>query len=61
MIERFEDTKVRIARLTKENVDEMNVMLAFICKYREVVGEKTAQLKELAESMGESSGILLDL
>jgi len=55
---RFDETQERVSKLTKDNVDEMNSMLAFIVSYKERVGEKTSQLKLLSESTGGTSAIL---
>ncbi|KNZ58383.1 hypothetical protein VP01_193g5 [Puccinia sorghi] len=54
---RFDETQERVSKLTKDNVDEMNSMLAFIVSYKERVGDKTSQLKLLSESTGGTSAI----
>ncbi|PLW11020.1 hypothetical protein PCANC_19460 [Puccinia coronata f. sp. avenae] len=56
---RLDETEERVSKLTKENVDEMNSMLALIVAYKERVGDKTSQLKLLSESTGGTSLISL--
>lgn len=49
---RFDETQERLNKLTKDNVDEMNSMMAFILSYKERIKENTLQLKNLSESTG---------
>lgn len=49
---RFDETQERISKMIKDNVDEMNSMLAFILSYKERIRENTLQLKSLSESTG---------
>ncbi|MBW0498270.1 hypothetical protein O181_037985 [Austropuccinia psidii MF-1] len=47
---RLDETQEKIAKMTKDNVDEMNSTLSFILNFKERVKEKTLQLKTLSES-----------
>ncbi|CAH7666999.1 HEC/Ndc80p family-domain-containing protein [Phakopsora pachyrhizi] len=58
---RYDETKERIAKLTQDNVNEMNSLLTFIVSYKEQIKEKTLQLKHLADSAGGGSSLLASI